>query len=202
MYMQNWIIELIEQFGYLSIFFLITLENLFPPIPSEIILSFGGFMTTYTKLTIPGVVLWATAGSVTGAVILYGIGSIFDEKRMEKIIGSWGHVLRIEVKDIHKAGSWFRRYGYWTVFFCRMIPVIRSLISIPAGMARMKFGLFLFFTTLGTVIWNILLVGAGAFLGQSWPLILRYLQVYSHITYILLGLIVFIFIAYHFLKKR
>lgn len=194
--MHNWITDFIEQFGYLSIFLLITLENVFPPIPSEIILTFGGFMTTRSQLSVPGVIITATFGSVIGAVILYGIGRLLDIERLEKIIVRWGHILRVKVSDIEKADSWFKKYGYWTVFFCRMIPLIRSLISIPTGMSNMKFSLFLFFTALGTLIWNILLVSAGALLGESWEAVLTYMDVYSEITYAVIavaviGLIIF-----------
>lgn len=94
--MQNWITDFMEQYGYIGIALIIALENVFPPIPSEIILPFGGFMTTYTSLTIPGVIIAATIGSVLGAVILYGIGLLIDVERLEKIVERWGHVLRIK----------------------------------------------------------------------------------------------------------
>ena len=200
--MQNWITEFMGQFGYISIFILITLENVFPPIPSEIILTFGGFMTTNTELTIPGVILIATAGSVAGAMILYWIGRFFDVKRLEKFINRWGHLLGVKAKDIHRADKWFKRHGYRTVFFCRMIPLIRSLISIPAGMSDMKFGMFLLFTTAGTLIWNTLLVCAGALLGESWEKILAFTEVYSDITYVLLGLAGVAVVVWLILKKR
>jgi membrane protein DedA with SNARE-associated domain len=186
--MQSWITEFMEQFGYLGIFLMITLENVFPPIPSEIILPFGGFMTTYSDLTIPGVIAAATAGSVLGAVILYGIGRLLDVDRLEKIVGRWGHLLRVKKEDIRKADAWFDKYGYWTVLFCRMIPLIRSLISIPAGMSHMNFWLFLLFTTLGTLIWNIILVSVGAVLGSSWENILHFMDIYSNVTYALIAL--------------
>lgn len=200
--MQNWITEFMGQFGYISIFLLITLENVFPPIPSEVILTFGGFMTTNTNLTLLGVIGFATIGSVIGAIILYGIGYWFDVKRLEKIIMRWGRILGVKVSDIHKANSWFNRYGYWAVFFCRMIPLVRSLISIPAGMCRMKFDLFLIYTTVGTFIWNILLVCAGALLGKSWDSILGYMDIYSNITYAVLGLTAIAIIVFWFSRRK
>src|SRR5690606_30525922 len=141
--MENWITDFMEQFGYIGIFLLIALENVFPPIPSEVILTFGGFMTTYSDLTMTGVIVAATLGSVLGAVILYGAGYMLNVDRLEAIIDKWGKYLRLKKEDVRKADAWFDKYGYWTVLFCRMIPLIRSLISIPAGMAKMKFGLFL-----------------------------------------------------------
>ena len=134
--MQEIIITLINKFGYLAISFLIALENIFPPIPSEIILTFSGFMTIHTKLNIIWVIISATIGSVVGAFILYKIGNILNKERMEKLIKSKvGKVLRLKKKDIEKADYWFDTKGSITVFFCRFIPIVRSLISIPAGMS-------------------------------------------------------------------
>src|SRR4051812_37884575 len=121
--MENWITGIIEQFGYLGIFLMIALENVFPPIPSEVILTFGGMMRKFTDLTVTGVIISATAGSVLGAVILYKIGNLLDVERLEKIVDRWGHILRIKKEDIHKADYWFDKYGYWTVLICRVIPL-------------------------------------------------------------------------------
>ncbi|MFX3672994.1 MAG: DedA family protein [Paenisporosarcina sp.] len=186
--MENWITDIMSQYGYIGIFLLIMLENIFPPIPSEVILTFGGYMTTQSDMTTIGVILVSTAGSVVGAVILYGIGRLLDVQRLEKIVDRWGRVLRLTRKDIHKADSWFDKYGIWTVLFCRLIPLIRSLISIPAGMSNMKFGLFLLFTTLGTLIWNTILVSVGAAVGDNWESIVGVMDVYSNIVYVLIVL--------------
>jgi membrane protein DedA with SNARE-associated domain len=200
--MENWITDFMEQFGYIGIFLIIALENLFPPIPSEIVLPFGGFMTTYTKLNVPGVIAAATAGSAVGAIILYGVGLLIDVERLEKIVDRWGHVLRITKKDIHRADAWFNRYGVWTVFFCRMVPLLRSLISVPAGMSNMNFGMFLIFTTLGTLIWNILLVSVGTVLGESWPTILEYTSVYSNVVYVIIGVLVLAAIFWYVQRRH
>jgi LPXTG-motif cell wall-anchored protein len=200
--MQNWITDFMEQFGYLGIFLIIALENIFPPIPSEVILPFGGFMTTYSELTLPGVIAAATGGSVLGAIVLYGIGRLLDVERLEKIVGRWGHILRVNKEDIHKADAWFDKYGYWTVLFCRMIPLIRSLISIPAGMSNMKFPLFLLFTTIGTLIWNIFLVLVGAALGENWEKITHLMNIYSNIAYVIIGIGIIIFLVLFVRKKR
>jgi membrane protein DedA with SNARE-associated domain len=196
--MENWLMEIMNTYGYIGIFLLIALENLFPPIPSEIILTFGGFLTTTTDLTVPGVVLFSTLGSVVGAVILYGVGSLLGVERIEKIVDRWGHILRLKKEDIHKADGWFKKFGPWAVFLCRFIPLIRSLISIPAGMTKMNFTLFFVLTLAGTVIWNIVLVWLGASLGESWDVIVEYMDVYSNVVYailaILLILAIFLFI--------
>ncbi|QKE73594.1 DedA family protein [Arthrobacter citreus] len=199
--MQNWIIETMDTFGYLGIFLLIALENIFPPIPSEVILTFGGFMATQSSLSNIGVIFFSTLGSVVGAVILYWCGTLLDVKKLEKIVDRWGHILRLTNKDLYKADEWFAKYGVWTVFFCRLIPLIRSLISIPAGMSRMNFWIFLLFTTLGSLIWNTVLVLVGASVGASWEKIVEYMDVYSSIIYGILGigLVIFIFL---YIKKR
>lgn len=186
--MQTWIIEVMEQLGYVGIFLMMTIENIFPPIPSEIILPFGGFMTTYTTLSMMGVIITATTGSVLGAIILYGAGMLLDVSRMESIVQRWGHLIRVQKKDIQQADHWFHTYGYWTVLFCRMIPLVRSLISIPAGMGRMKFWIFLLFTMIGTVVWNVVLVLIGALLGESWQEILAFMEVYAMVVYIVIGI--------------
>lgn len=191
-----------EQFGYIGIALIIALENVFPPIPSEIVLPFGGFMTTYSDLTVPGVILAATIGSVAGAIILYGIGLLLDVERLEKIIDRWGHILRVKKEDIRKADAWFDKYGYWTVLFCRMIPLIRSLISIPAGMSNMKFGLFLLFTTIGTVIWNTILVMVGAALGENWHSITEFMDVYSNIAYAVIAVAGIAFLIWFFRRNK
>ncbi|EQB36248.1 hypothetical protein M948_14535 [Virgibacillus sp. CM-4] len=199
--MGNWLTEIMSEFGYLGIMFLIAFENIFPPIPSEVILTFGGFMTTTSKLSIIGVITSATAGSVIGAIVLYMIGLQLDVARLEKIVGRWGHILRITKNDIRKADSWFDKYGPWTVFFCRFVPLIRSLISIPAGMSNMNVGLFLLFTTIGTLIWNIILVYLGALVGDSWEVIVEYMEIYARLIYAILFLSVII-LLYLFIKRR
>lgn len=198
----SWIIGFIGRFGYISIFALIAVENVFPPIPSEIILAFGGFMATYTELTVVGVVLTATAGSVLGASILYKAGSILNAKRLDAIIDRYGSALGLKTKNMHKAFSLFRQYRYWAVFLCRMIPIIRSLISIPAGMSKMNFRTFLLLTTAGTLIWNFLLVGVGAVLGESWEEVLVFINVYHEITYLFFILAGIAYVLHRIINKK
>ena len=200
--MEEWIKGLVEQFGYWGVFFLIAIENVFPPIPSEVILTFSGFLTYSTNLTVFGVVLVSTAGSVIGAVILYGIGLLLDVERLEKIIDKYGKVLRLTREDIYKADAWFDKYGIWTVLFCRVIPLVRSLISIPAGMSNMNFGLFLLFTTIGTLVWNTVLVNVGASVGSNWHQIVEYMDVFSNVVYAILGLLFILAIVWYIRKRR
>ena len=190
--MENFMIEIMQQFGYLGVFLLIAIENIFPPIPSEVVLLFGGFMTTYTGLNIVAMVIAATLGSLFGAIVLYYIGKILNKERLKKIVsGKIGKVLRIKQEDIDKADEWFDTKGNKTVFFCRFIPIVRSLISIPAGMSEMPMGKFLIYTTAGSVIWNTVLIVIGSKVGENWVNILNIFDQYSHITLIVL-IVIFI----------
>lgn len=199
--MEEWIVEIMNQFGYIGIFLLIAVENIFPPIPSEVILTLGGFMTTHTNMSITGVVVASTSGSIAGAVLLYGLGAWFEVSRMEKFVDKYGRVLRLTANDIHKAHAWFNKYGTWAVLIGRLIPLIRSLISIPAGSVRMNFAVFLGLTTLGSLIWNLVLIQVGAAVGASWDTIVGYMDVYSNIVYLVLILIVLLSI-WLFIRKR
>lgn len=200
--MQNFIIEFMNSFGYFGVFLLIAIENIFPPIPSEVILLFGGFMTTYTKLNIIFMIIASTLGSLIGAIVLYYIGKIFNKERLKKIIsGKIGKILRLKNSDIDKADKWFDTKGNKTVFFCRFIPIVRSLISIPAGMSEMPIIKFLIYTIFGSLIWNTVLIITGKMVGNNWTKILTIFDTYSHIVLIIF-IIIFIILITIFYKKR
>ena len=200
--MENFIIGIMNKFGYIGICLLIFIENLFPPIPSELILTFGGFMIINTTMTIIGVIIASTIGSVVGAIVLYYIGKILNKERLIKIVTSkYGKLLRVKPKDIESADKWFDEKGNKTVFFCRFIPVVRSLISIPAGMSEMPIVKFLVYTTTGSAIWNTALVLVGAFAGDKKDYILNIIDNLSHVILILL-VILFVVIVYKFYKSK
>ena len=200
--MQEIILSIMGKYGYIGVFLLIMIENIFPPIPSEVILLFGGFMTTYTKLSILGMIISSTIGSLLGAIILYYIGKIFNKDRLKKIIsGKVGKILRLRVNDIDNADRWFDNKGNKTVFFCRFIPLVRSLISIPAGMSEMPMFKFLLYTLFGSLIWNTVLIIVGSIVGENWVRIVGILDTYSHIVVVTLFIIVVLCI-YLFYKKR
>lgn len=193
--MQAVITEMLGKYGYLGVVILIFAENIFPPIPSEVILTFGGFLTTCTELGVLGTTIAATIGSVLGAVVLYGVGKLFTPDRLCGVInGRIGRILRLKAEDIERARSNFIEKGNNTVFFCRFIPIVRSMISIPAGMAEMNFAKFLILTTLGSFSWNIVLISIGAFAGSSWEKVSEFAGGYSEVVKIalamLLGIIV------------
>ena len=200
--MQEMIIEIMNNFGYLGVFLLIAIENVFPPIPSEVILLFGGFMTTFSDMNIVGVIIASILGSILGAIVLYYIGKILNKERLKKIITSKpGKILRLKPEDIDKADNWFDTKGNKTVFFCRFVPIIRSLISIPAGMSEMPMKKFLIYTTAGSLIWNAALTIAGSIVGENWTSIVDIMDQYSHIILVLL-IIIFIVAVAVFYKKR
>lgn len=201
--MEQIIINIMEQVGYLGVFLLIAIENIFPPIPSEVILVFGGFMTTYTSLNIPIMILAATLGSLLGAIVLYYIGKIFNKERLKKIVnGKIGKVLRLKASDIEKADKWFDTKGNKTVFFCRFIPIVRSLISIPAGMSEMPMQKFLLYTITGSLIWNTVLIIVGSIVGDKWETIVGYLDNFSNIILIILVIIFVVAMYYWFVIRK
>lgn len=200
--MQEIIINLMNQFGYLGVFLLIAIENIFPPIPSEVILTFGGYMTTYSKLTVPLVILFSTIGSIVGAIVLYYIGKILNKERLIKLVsGKIGKILCLKKDDIEKADTWFDNKGYKSVFFCRFVPIVRSLISIPAGMSEMNMPKFLIYTTIGSLIWNSVLVILGSIVGENWESIANIFDTYSTIALVVLIIIFIVFIIWFYKKK-
>ena len=201
--MNNYVISVMNKYGYLGILFLITIENIFPPIPSEVILTLGGFMTKQdgVSLNIFGVIIFSTLGSVIGAIILYFFGFIFNRDRLKRIINSkLGKILHLKLDDVEKSDNTFNKNGNLTVLYSRFIPIIRSLISIPAGMNKMNFMLFLIYTTIGSIIWNTVLVTLGALVGENYMLVAGIFSKYSKI--ILFGLIILVIYKIIMLFKK
>ena len=200
--MNEIILQIMDKFGYFGIAFLISIENVFPPIPSEVILTFGGFMTSNTNMTITGVIIVSTIGSVIGAIILYLLGRLLTKERLYKLVdGRIGKILRFKKQDIDKSEEWFSKKGKSTVLFCRFIPMVRSLISIPAGMTKMEFSLFLTYTIIGSAIWNSVLTYLGFAAGNAWESVAKYVDYFAKITLIMFACVVCVcgFIVY---KKR
>lgn len=193
--MEQKIIEFISRYGYFGIFALITLENIFPPIPSEVILTAGGFLTTCTSMSIWGVTLFSTFGSLLGAIILYYTGRLLSPEKLITFFQSpFGKILHLPAEDILRSIERFKISGQKSVFFCRFVPILRSLISIPAGMCKMDPLLFLLYTTLGSFGWNYLLISLGSILGNHRHFFLSVYDKYAIFIRIVLLLAVFIWL--------
>lgn len=189
--MQEWMLSFVNNFGYFGIFLLIFIENVFPPIPSEAVLLFGGALTITTAMNLPGTILAATAGSLAGAVVLYALGRIFQAERLKKLFaGKFGQVLHLRPEYVDKAERWFSRYQGKAVLICRCIPLVRSLISVPAGFAKMKIPRFLLLTALGSAVWNTVLVCVGAGLGSAWESAMPYFDKYTSVIAVICGVLV------------
>ena len=198
--MNNFVINIMNKYGYLGILFLITIENVFPPIPSEVILTLGGFMTSKDgiNMSLFGVIMYSTFGSMIGAIILYYVGYVFNKDRLLKIVRSKvGKILCLKESDIVKSDSSFNKNGDLTVLYCRFIPIVRSLISIPAGVNKMKFSIFLLYTFIGSLIWNTVLVSLGKLVGENYMVVAGVFSKYSKVILILLICL----IVYKIIKK-
>ena len=166
--MSDWIKSIIEGFSYPGIAFLMLLENVFPPIPSELIMPLAGFLSTQGNLSLMGLVIAGTAGSVAGAVVLYYAGHYIGGERLRNWADKHGRWIGLTRADLDKSDDWFKRHGAKTVLLGRVVPGVRSLISIPAGVSGMDLRVFLLYTTLGSVVWTSILTYAGRLLGKNY----------------------------------
>lgn len=167
----GWAVDLMETLGGPGAGLAIAAENLFPPIPSEVILPLAGFTASRGSFTIAEALFWTTAGSIVGALALYTLGVLLGRDRMRAI---WDRLPLVKMSDLDRTEAWFERHGRKAVFFGRMIPIFRSLISIPAGIERMPLGIFAGLTLAGSLIWNSVFVLAGYFLGENWHVVEEY----------------------------
>lgn len=191
--------DVIDAIGELGVGVLTFTETVFPPIPSEIVLSLGGFLAYRGDLTLVWVIIAATIGAVLGALVLYGLGAVFGEERAR----SWLTVLPlVEASDYDKASSWFRRHGPPVVFFGRFIPIVRSLVSLPAGAQHMPLARFLVLTTAGSLIWNTALVGAGYALGSQYERVEEYLGYLDYVIYAAIVIVVGWFVVTKIRARR
>jgi membrane protein DedA with SNARE-associated domain len=183
-----WVTQLMLTLGYPGLGLVMFLENVFPPIPSEIILPLAGSLTLTGDFSLLGITLVGMAGSVAGAWVFYGLGAGLGEKRVRCLIHAYGKWFFLSTADLDRALVWFHRYGGWVVFFGRMIPMLRSLISVPAGLSRMHWVKFTIFTALGTACWSFLLAFAGRVLGSNWAQVETLLAQYEMVVWIGLGI--------------
>ncbi|NYF98033.1 DedA family protein [Janibacter cremeus] len=189
----EWVLDLMERIGGPGIALGILMENVFPPIPSEVILPLAGFTASQGRYSPAEAVLWATLGSVLGAIVLYGIGAALGLDRLRLIAKK---MPLVDVADVDKADTWFTKHGPKAVFFGRFIPGVRSLISIPAGIDRMPMTTFIGFTTAGSLLWNSLFVWIGYQLGGRYHLVEEYMDPISKVVYVLIIIAVLATVAW------
>src|SRR5687768_17314443 len=190
--MADWVTRAVESMGYWDVVLLMFLENVVPPIPSELIMPLAGYQAARGEMTFWGVVAAGTAGSVLGALPLYYLGRVIGEDRLRRWVGRHGHWLALSPEDLDKGKGWFARRGGAAVFLCRLVPGVRSLISIPAGVHRMALAPFLLYTTAGTALWAGLLAYAGSLLGQNYRRVEHWI---GPVTYVVLGGILVAFVV-------
>lgn len=192
--MIDWAADFIDAIGLIGVAALVALENVFPPIPSELVLLLTGFNVSESRFGFVGGVVFATIGSVVGAYFLYGIGRLLHEERLEAFLAGIGRFVGLKKSDVHKGFQWFERHGSLVVFFGRLIPVVRSVVSIPAGAEKMPLVRFTILTALGSLVWNTVWIAIGWGLGDQWEKAGRwgdYIQ-YGAVALIAVGLVVLV----------
>lgn len=164
----GWVQDVIDALGYVGVAFLVALENVFPPIPSEVVLPLAGFVAGTGEASLPGMVLAATTGSVVGAWVLYGFAAAIGPVRLRRGVARFGRWFGVRERHLDQAEQWFDRRANAAVLIGRCVPLIRSVVSVPAGFRRMPLVRFTVLTALGSAMWNLALIGAGAILGERW----------------------------------
>lgn len=191
-----------SRLGYPGLGLIMFLENIFPPIPSEVILPLAGSLIPRGHFSLGGVTLVGTFGSISGALAFYGLGYWLGEARVRRLVGRYGRWLSLSITDFDRAKAWFERYGEPVVLFGRMAPMVRSLVSIPAGLVGMDLARFSLYTTLGAALWSLLLAWAGRMLGQSWPLVNTWVGRYEHLVLAVAGGAIVVFVVQRYLRRQ
>jgi membrane protein DedA with SNARE-associated domain len=176
--LSGWVFDVLEALGYLGLVLVLVAENLFPPIPSEAILPLAGFLVGQGRFSFAGALVASTLGSIIGALVLYAMGR-YGGRPLVLRYGPW---LRVGDRDLDRAEGWFAKHGDVIVLWARMVPLARSIVSIPAGMAGMPLLRFTVLTTLGSAAWNALLIGSGWALGANWERVSEVAGTYSNMV--------------------
>jgi membrane protein DedA with SNARE-associated domain len=166
--LSDWVSDVIEAIGYAGVAFLVALESIFPPIPSEVVLPFAGFYAGKGEASVPGMILAATVGSVVGALVLYGLAAWIGPERLRRFVVAKGRWFGVKERDLDRAEAWFDKRANAAVLLGRCVPLVRSIVSIPAGFRRMPLVRFTVYTAIGSLAWNVALISAGAILGNRW----------------------------------
>jgi membrane protein DedA with SNARE-associated domain len=188
--LSNWAADVVEALGYLGVALLVAIENVFPPIPSEVVLGLAGYTASRGDASVVGMIVAATIGSVVGAWVLYGFSAAVGPVRLRAIVIRYGKWIGFGEADLDRAEGWFDRRSQLAVLICRCIPLIRSVISIPAGLRRMPLRTFTIYTLIGSLIWNTLLVGAGYLLGDQWEKVLDVTEPFQNIVIAVIALLI------------
>lgn len=195
----GWVSGVIQSLGEFGVGLLVALENIVPPVPSEVVLAMAGYLAGEGRFSVVLATVAATVGSVAGALLLYGLGRAIGEDRLKRWLD---HVPLVDLDDLERADRWFERYGRWAVLIGRIIPVVRSLVSIPAGANRMPIGQFVGLTALGSGVWNSIFVGLGYALGSQWQQIDRYSNWVNLGLYVTFAVLIGIWVVNRLRKRR
>ncbi len=198
----GWVTDVIDALGYVGVAFLVALESVFPPIPSELVLPLAGFVAGRGDASLPGMIVAATIGSVVGAWILYGISAWIGPVRLRAFVVRYGRWFGIKEDDLTRAEVWFDRRSNVAVLVGRCVPIIRSIVSVPAGFRRMPLVLFTVLTAAGSLVWNVALVSAGAVLGENWERVGDVVSLFqTAVVVVIVGLVLW-FVFDRFVKPR
>lgn len=200
--MEQIITDFISKWGYTAIFILILLENVLPVVPSEIILTFAGLLSVKSHLSIWTLLIIATIASFIGLLILYYICRLISVEKLYRFVDRHGKWMKLKSKDLKRANDWFKKYGAWAVFLCRFVPVLRVLITIPAGINRMNVIQFTTLSLIGTTIWNFALILLGRLLSDSFDALMNGIHTYSRIMYVIIIIAVIYFVIRYLMKRR
>lgn len=186
----DWATDIVERLGYIGVALLVAIENVFPPIPSEVVLGFAGFTASKGDYSVVGMVIAATVGSLIGAWVLYGLSAAVGPVRLRAILIRYGTWIGVGEGDLDRAEAWFDRRSRSAVLVCRCVPLLRSVISVPAGFRRMPFGVFTLFTVIGSLVWNTGLITAGYVLADQWERVLEFTEPFQTIVVVVIGVVV------------
>ncbi|MFN8590827.1 MAG: DedA family protein [Thermomicrobiales bacterium] len=190
----EWVAAVVQALGYPGLTALVALESVFPPIPSEVILPLAGFLTGQGRFSFVLVMIATTLGSIIGALVLYGIGAAIGPHRVHALVARFGRFALLTTDDLARAESWFDRYGPIAVFTGRLVPIVRSLVSIPAGYRRMPLGQFVLLTAAGSGLWNGALVALGWVFGENWHVIEQFVGWFQYVVIAVVLLLVLRFV--------
>lgn len=198
----DWVTSVVETLGYGGVAFLVALENLFPPIPSEVVLPLAGFVAAGGGASLLGMIVAATFGSMVGAFVLYGVSAAIGPARLRYLVGRFGRWFGLDEADLDRTETWFDRRANLAVLICRCVPLMRSLISVPAGFRRMPILAFSLYTLIGALVWNVVLIGAGYLLGERWEQVGEPLDLMKNAVLVVIGIAVAWFVWRRIVRPR